>query len=245
MDKFNSCDSVAVVSTDARMRVRAIALLDDMPFHSLAFSSIEELSLSTFGECSTHRHAVVIVEEKLAREDLRELRTLSQFKNLVLVSQTNDEHMIVSALYSGADFYFDITEPDSLLMARLQAALRSYKDKILAQISAPPFDFDVQRRKVFLDNRPIALTPMEYKLAEYLFSRPEKVIAKSELMQSVWSLPRLAEARTRRVDTTACRIRKKMQLGSNLSGWELRYVPKMGFKLLSPTENLNLLKVMK
>lgn len=236
MDKFVTCDGVAVISSDARLRFRAIELLGHLNVNLLEF-----LSLAEFRHSSVPQYAVVMIEDCLNYEALDYLRNLRQCQNLVLISQTENPNTIATALYNGGHFYFDITESDSLLTARLQAALRIHRENKRSNIIAPPYNFDVQRRQVYLHSRPVELSPMEFNFALYLFSRPEEVIADSELMNSVWSLPGVLD--TRRVDTAAYRIRKKMRLGSHPSDWELRRIRKVGFQLLASTANSNLMEV--
>ena len=231
MYKFNSCDGVAVISDESRLQARMVALLNHMDMDFLQFTSIDE-----FRQSAAERYAVVVIQDVITRNTLEKLNCLGSSERLVVASQTENEHSIVSALLNGADFYFDINDSDTLLTARLQAAFRTRGEKIRPNIMAPPYTFDVQRRKVFLNNQPIPLSPMEYKFAEYIFSRPEKVIAKSELMLSVWSLPRQSDSR--RVDTAACQVRRKMLLGSHPSGWVLQNIRKVGFKLSTSTATI-------
>ena len=228
MIKFNSCDRVAVISAESRLRTRIIALLNHLEKDFVQFSSIHEFRQNAVG-----RYVVVVIQDIMTFNTLEKLNSLGGFERLVVASQTKNEHSTVTALRNGADFYFDISESDVLLAARLEAAFRSPSEKICPNIVAPPYQFDVQRRRVFLDDRPISLSPMEYQFAEYLFSRPEKVVAKSELMLSVWSLPRQHDSR--RVDTAACQVRRKMLLGSHPSGWVLQNIRKVGFKLSAST----------
>ncbi|MDB3935831.1 winged helix-turn-helix domain-containing protein [Granulosicoccus sp.] len=232
MFKFNSCKGVAVISADSHLRARMVALLKNMDMDFLEFLSIEK-----FRQNAVRGYAVVVIQDVMTLDTLEKLKNMDSVERLVVASRSKKEHIIVTALLNGADFYFDITESNVVLAARLQAALRTRSEKIRPNIVAPPYEFDVQRRKVFLENRPISLSPMEYKLAEYLFSRPEKVVAKSELMLSVWSLPRQNDSR--RVDTAACQIRRKMCLGSQPSGWVLQNIRKVGFRLSASTTALN------
>jgi len=74
------------------------------------------------------------------------------------------------------------------------------------------------------------LSPKEYEFAYYLFVNRHRVIVNAELMMSVWSLPSTMDAR--RIDTAACRVRKKLQLTENSSGWCLRRIRRVGYELL-------------
>lgn len=230
MVEFESRELVAVLGS-GNQPVRIKHLLEDMEFDVADFQSIDE-----FLDNDKRPYAVIIVADAVDTTLLVSLGYLKFIENVVVVSHTNNEQpdseqQIVAALYGGAHFIFDIEEPDSLLSVRMNAALRSYGAKTLSTIIAPPYKFDVERRQVYLSNKTIALSPKEYQFAEYVFSRPGETIPKSELMLSIWSLPRKCD--TRRVDTAACRVRKKMQLSAEVTGWELIYMRRTGF-MLSP-----------
>lgn len=216
--------SIAVVGDDRQLRGRVANILAKIGYCSQLFMSIEDRKLSCI-----QLYAVVVITDHLGNISPEALENMAHFDRLILISRVADEKHVVGALYGGAHFVFDILEPDKLLSIRLQAALRSHGEKMLSSIFVPPFKFDVRNRRVYLGNKPISLSPKEYQFAEYIFSRPETVVAKSELMLSVWSLSPTIDAR--RVDTAACRVRKKMSLGSHNSGWELQYQRNRGFKL--------------
>lgn len=231
MVEFESRDLVVVIGADQPARFRTRFMLNNMDFYVLEFRTVDELR-----QTDTQPYAVVMIADCLDTSTAESLHYFKHIERLIVISQTNIEKTVVAALYAGAHFYFDILEPDSLLSIRLYSALRPHGAKMLTKIIAPPFKFDVKRRQVFLGNKPICLSPKEYLFAEYIFSRPDKVITKSELMLSVWSLPGKFDAR--RVDTAACRVRKKMQLSSHITGWELAYKRRAGFILLSAEPGL-------
>jgi DNA-binding winged helix-turn-helix (wHTH) protein len=89
--------------------------------------------------------------------------------------------------------------------------------------------FDLQKRRVTLADKLVDLSPKEYELACYLFSNRGRVISNSELMTSIWSLPPGMD--TRRIDTAACRVRKKLGLNA-ADGWELRRLRRVGYLLV-------------
>jgi len=91
-----------------------------------------------------------------------------------------------------------------------------------------PFTFDLEKRQVWLNKELVNLSPKEYEFANYLFSNRDRVVVNSELMTSVWSLPPAMDAR--RIDTAACRVRKKMQLDER-TGWSLKRLRRVGYEL--------------
>jgi len=149
---------------------------------------------------------------------------------LIVLSDCNTEQTIVDALENGAHYYFDITESRSILIARLGAAMRNHQYNSIDMLEVFPFKFYVERRKVTHNDKPIHLSPREFALAYFLFSNNSRVVFDSELMVSIWTLPSSMDSR--RIDTAICRIRKKMNLYANASGWNLQRLRQVGYQLL-------------
>ncbi|EKE16785.1 MAG: two component transcriptional regulator [uncultured bacterium] len=74
----------------------------------------------------------------------------------------------------------------------------------------------------------IELTQREFDLAAFFLSNVGRVLAREELLASVWV--RDAEVDTRTVDTHASRLRKKLGLGGE-SGLMLSSVYGQGYRL--------------
>lgn len=149
---------------------------------------------------------------------------------LIVLSDCNTEQTIVDTLENGAHYYFDITEPSRILTARLAAAMRNHQYNSIDVLEVYPFKFYVERRKVTCNDKPIHLSPREFALAYFLFSNNSRVVFDSELMVSIWTLPSSMDSR--RIDTAICRIRKKMNLYANASGWNLQRLRQVGYQLL-------------
>jgi len=149
---------------------------------------------------------------------------------LIVLSDCDSEQTIVDTLDNGAHYYFDLTESRLVLSARLAAAMRSHQYNSIDVLEVFPFKFFVERRKVTHNDIPIHLSPREFALAYFLFSNHGRVVADSELMVSIWTLPSSMDSR--RIDTAICRIRKKMNLYENASGWNLQRLRQVGYRLL-------------
>ncbi len=147
---------------------------------------------------------------------------------LIVLSDCRSESAVVQTLEAGAHHFFSIDEPESLLLVRLKAALRQHFHSQLQHLVVDPFVFDLQKRVVMYEGNPIDLNPKEYEFAHYVFFHRARVVTNDELMTSVWSLPSSMD--TRRIDTAACRVRKKM-LNATGSGWRLRRLRNVGYEL--------------
>lgn len=149
---------------------------------------------------------------------------------VIVLSDCSSEQTIVDTLENGAHHYFDISESRRILTARLAAAMRNHQYNLIDVLEVYPFKFYVERRRVTHHGKPIHLSPREFALAYFLFSNNNRVVIDSELMISIWTLPSSMDSR--RIDTAICRIRKKMNLYENASGWNLQRLRQVGYRLL-------------
>jgi DNA-binding response OmpR family regulator len=155
-------------------------------------------------------------------------------KRVVVFSNHTTEVSIVHCLENGAHHHIFADQSSTILQARLEAALRQHDNGFNRFLEVEPFRFDLERRNIYLDNKLVNLSPKEYEFAYYLFVNRHRVVVNAELMMSVWSLPANMDAR--RIDTAACRVRKKLQLTENSSGWCLRRIRRVGYELLCKAE---------
>lgn len=147
---------------------------------------------------------------------------------IIVLSDSRCEQTLVRFLEDGARHVFNSREPDMLLQVRLEAALRQHRRVSRKPFSVDDIHFDVQKRMVSRAGRPVDLSPKEYEFASRVFSNIDNVVSTSELMTSVWSLP--SHMDTRRIDTAACRVRKKLRLCAQ-GGWELKRIRCVGYRL--------------
>ncbi|HNX63886.1 MAG TPA: response regulator transcription factor [Oscillospiraceae bacterium] len=117
----------------------------------------------------------------------KNLRKTTDIPILFISARTSDDD-ILTALNIGGDDY--ITKPYSLnvLLAKVKAVLKRC-DNNKASIQATPInsiELDHNFRQVIVDNKPVKLKNMEYKLLRYLFENSNKIITKDELFNNVW-----------------------------------------------------------
>lgn len=155
-------------------------------------------------------------------------------KKIIVLSDCESEQTVVSLLNGGAEYFFNMRESNALLQVRLEAALRQNRTFTNNSFAVGDIYFDAEKRRVTRQNNVVDLSPKEFDLAYYLFLNRERTICNSELMTSVWSLP--ASMDTRRIDTAACHLRKKLRLSSE-NGWLLKRLRNIGYRLI-PSEKL-------
>jgi two-component system KDP operon response regulator KdpE len=128
---------------------------------------------------------------------------------VIIISAREQEQDKVKALDAGADDY--LTKPFNAgeLLARIRVALRH----ALRQRSGrqePVFSLynlrvDLAQRQVFLDDREVHLTPIEYKLLTTLIRHAGKVITHRQLLTEVWGAAHVNEVQYLRVYMTLLR----------------------------------------
>ncbi|HZR31221.1 MAG TPA: response regulator transcription factor [Terriglobales bacterium] len=109
------------------------------------------------------------------------------YKTPVLVLTARDEkESIVRLLNAGADDYlskpFDLGE----FMARAKALVRRGKDQHSPLLAVADLEVNTVERSVRRTGKNITLTPMEYRVLEYLAHRPRAVVSKTELLEHLY-----------------------------------------------------------
>lgn len=144
-------------------------------------------------EVATRKPDLVILDLGLPRMDgitvINKLREWSGVPIIVL-SARNQEQDKISALDAGADDY--LTKPFSIgeLLARIRVAnrhLNQFKqDSTATEFCEGDLRVDLLRRKVFIGESEIHLTPIEYRLLNALIRHAGKVMTHRQLLLNVW-----------------------------------------------------------
>jgi len=143
---------------------------------------------------------------------LKEIRKFSTVPVIILTVRSDDEDMLMG-LEAGADDY--IIKPFNYLtlLARVKAVLRRAEKPALrvnhsAKIS-PRLRIDFVNQKVILDNRPVKLTPVEYRLLVLLVKNKDRVVPYKRIMQETWEKSFWGDTENIRIYIR--RLRKKLR----------------------------------
>ena len=122
-------------------------------------------------------------------EVIRRLRTWSEMPVIVVSARDQDKEK-VAVLDLGADDYLTKPFSASELLARIRVALRHmYKQsgaKANPVYQAGELRLDAEKRKVYLGESEIHVTPMEYALLLLLFKNQGKVLTTSVILREIW-----------------------------------------------------------
>jgi two-component system phosphate regulon response regulator PhoB len=120
------------------------------------------------------------------------------------------EHDKISGLEAGADDY--LTKPFSPkeLAARIKAVLRRRAPQHSGdQVEVEGLRLDPAARLVTAGERRLELSPVEFRLLNFLMTHPGRVYSRSQLLDQVWGDHVYIEERT--VDVHIRRLRKALQ----------------------------------
>jgi two-component system KDP operon response regulator KdpE len=155
---------------------------------------------------------------------------------IIVISAREQEQDKVKALDAGADDY--LTKPFNAgeLLARIRVALRhALRDRSGRHEPVFVLDnlrVDLAQRQVFLDDKEVHLTPIEYKLLTVLIRHAGKVITHRQLLTEVWGPAHADEVQYLRVYMTQLRhkleadpARPRFFLNEPGVGYRLKYDP--------------------
>jgi DNA-binding response OmpR family regulator len=112
----------------------------------------------------------------------------------------------VVGLKLGADDYVQKNCEPVELMARIEALLRRSGN---AAASFGDLRIDLRRHEATLAGKPLAFSPIEFRLLAYLVERRGAVVTREELLENVWSLS--GDTLSRTVDVHIAGLRKKIE----------------------------------
>ena len=139
---------------------------------------------------------------------LRGLRRNGSKVPVIVLTAMDQIASRIEGLNSGADDYlvkpFDLSE----LAARLAAVARRYGGNPNPLLRLGNLDIDLARRFISIAGRPVDLTAREWAVLERLLRRPNAIIGKSEIEESLYEFG--AEIESNAVEVYVSRLRKKL-----------------------------------
>jgi two-component system, OmpR family, alkaline phosphatase synthesis response regulator PhoP len=149
-------------------------------------------------------------------EVCRTLRSETDVPIIMLTARTTENDKLIG-LDSGADDY--VTKPFSPreLAARVRAILRRLPDESAqhgpVEIKNGNLTLNFDRHEAFLADRPLPLTPVEFKLLSVLVKEPGRVFSRAQLIEKVLGYEFNGFDRT--IDVHILNLRRKLELDSS------------------------------
>ena len=131
----------------------------------------------------------------LGLPDLDGVEVIKQLRDwtatpIIVVSARGQERKKVEALDAGANDYLTRPFGPTELMTRLRVALKhatpDTREATNAVVIVGELRIDLMKRRVFVGDREVHLTPNEYKLFTLLMKHSDKVLTQKQLIDDVW-----------------------------------------------------------
>ena len=161
-------------------------------------------------------------------EVCRLIRLQSDVPIIMLTAKDTSEDKI-NGLDMGADDYvikpFDPKEVAARVRAHLRKKGTGAEKRVEEIWSAGNLSLDMKKYEALCGGKPVALTPREVQLLNYLISNKNIVLSRDQILAEVWGYEYSGETRT--VDMHVKNLREKLADGV---GWETRTVYGVGYK---------------
>src|SRR5215210_1320371 len=162
-------------------------------------------ALATFAR---QRPDLVILDLNLPGLDglevCRRLRKSSDVPIIMLTARGEVDER-VEGLEAGADDYLPKPFKFKELLARIRAVLRRRGATVERVVRFGELELNRDTREVFLDGRPIRLTPREFDLLEVFMLHPRQVMTRDVLLDRIWGTDYIGDGNLIEVHVSALR----------------------------------------
>lgn len=209
---------------------KILLIEDDADLYALLKYNLEKEGFQLVGTqtgkgavelCRRERPDLAILDIMLPDSDgldickgIRSHPELSHIPVIFLTARASETDRIVG-LELGANDY--IVKPFFVreLIARIKIQFRVQTQPVRT-LKSGGLELDRTSCRVTLNGSPVALTATEFRLLEFLMSRPGVVFSREQLLDAVWGQDRMVTDRT--VDVYILRLRQKIEQESSESG---------------------------
>lgn len=170
----------------------------------------------------------VMLPGKDGLEICRELRHNSEVPIVMITAKVEEIDRLIG-LESGADDYICKPFSPREVVARVKAILRRARTPTdVVPLFPAGLRLDAASHSATLDNVPLHLTPVEFRLLHALWSEPGKILSRDTLMDTVYADNRVVTDRT--VDTHVKNVRRKIE-NIRPGDTSIRSIYGMGYRL--------------
>ncbi len=149
---------------------------------------------------------------------LKKIRAKGDRTSVLILTAKGEANSIVELLNAGADDYlskpFDLGE----LIARAKALIRRGKGVADPVLRLADLELNTVEQTVHRSGKSVELSPMEYRILEYLIHRPRVIVSKRELLEHLYDYN--WEHHSNVIEAHVSNLRRKLDAASQLPSIE-------------------------
>lgn len=201
-------NSILVVEDEDAIRTMLMMVLEQAGFFPRAASDVQEAQNALLQGLPD----LILLDWMLPGisgvEWARRLRKDTQYQNvaIILLTARGEEEDKVRGLEIGADDYMTKPFSPKELVARIRAVLRRTGKLQGSTITFGDLVLDTEQHRLTIGNKPLEVSPTEFRLLHFFMTHPDKVYSRSQLLDQVWGHSVYIEERT--IDVHIRRLRK-------------------------------------
>ena len=210
---------VLLVEDEVRLAENIAAALRDGPGFAVDHAEDGATAIDLAGN---HCYDLIVLDLNLPIMDgptvLRRLRSSGDATAVLVLTARSERESIVELLNAGADDY--LTKPFDLgeLIARAKALIRRGKGVAATTLRLGDIEMNTSEQTVARAGNFIMLSPIEYKILEYLMHRPRVVVSKRELLEHIYDYN--WEHHSNVIEAHLSNLRRKLDSGAETSSIE-------------------------
>ena len=172
------------------------------------------------------------------REALRKLRKRDDWTPVILLTQVGGAGERTMALLEGADDYLNKPFDSNELVARIKTVLRRARPgqpplAVVERLRCGDLVVDRTRRRAYLGEAEIELSPKAMALLEYMITHPDELLTRERLLDAVWGWDYPVGTRT--VDTRVAELRRCLEDDASNPCY-IETVPGQGYRFIGNVE---------
>jgi two-component system OmpR family response regulator len=161
----------------------------------------------------TENYAAIVLDLGLPKMDgvsvLKRWRSEGVTTPVIILTARGSWNERVEGIDAGADDYLPKPFRMEELLARLRALMRRASGRAEPVVTVGSITLDPRTRAVSVNGIPVALTPLEFRLVNYLFHHRGRVVSQTELSENLYSHD--SERDSNAVEALVGRLRKKLK----------------------------------
>ncbi len=205
---------VLLVEDEIRLAENVAAALRDGPGFAVDLAEDGQIGLYL---AQDRCYDLIILDLMLPKLDgvslLKKARAAGDRTPVLILTAQGETRSIIDLLNAGADDYlskpFDLGE----LIARTKALIRRGKGAAHPMLTAADLELNTLEQSVRRAGKLIDLSPMEYRILEYLMHRPRVVVSKQELLEHLYDYN--WEHHSNVIEAHVSNLRRKLDATSN------------------------------